>query len=158
MKGFLCVLLIAALCLSMTACIGSLGYEDTNGPDDFTLQSITEQNIIDRDTGTVRVGYSSLSVSHNPGTVISRSCKLFHGVDQVFRDNYPEPTDVSVRVTAIEIKSGNFRLSAIHDGQIIHDFLLTGSNETILFEGLTGEFSIHAAGESASFSFEMEIS
>ena len=69
MKRIFALLLTLALALSLTAC-GSVKIEDTNGPDNFALNTITDQNILNLDLpsggyGTKTSGLLSKTVTHS---------------------------------------------------------------------------------------------
>ena len=57
MKKALCLLAAVLLCFGVSGC-GGEGYEDTNGADDFTLETITDENIINLDVGASGLSYS----------------------------------------------------------------------------------------------------
>ena len=47
MKKLLSCILIGGMCVALSGCGDT--YEDTNGAEDFTLQTITDENIINMD-------------------------------------------------------------------------------------------------------------
>ena len=64
--------------------------EDTNGPDNFALQVITDQNIIKQDMGMV----GGIKIYKDIiGSGITFSSKGFTGVYEVLYDNYVLPSD-----------------------------------------------------------------
>ena len=156
MKKYIFIILCICVCVCLGFAACSKQYEDTNGSDNFTLQSISDQNIINLETGASGLNYTE----ENWAGVISSaeySASNFNGVEQIFLTNYILPSDVEVYIGHMNVKSGNFRLVAICDDEIIHEFALDAFNETIRFEDLTGAFSIHVAGESAKFEFSIEV-
>lgn len=155
MKKALCLLAAVLLCFGVSGC-GGEGYEDTNGADDFTLETITDENIINLDVGASGLSYSE----ENIGDVLSSaeySSKNFNGVEQIFLENYILPSDVQVYIGTMNVTEGNFKLAAVLDGEIIQEFPLDAFNETFTFEDIEGEFSIHVAGESSAFEFYLEV-
>lgn len=154
MKKIASVLLAGVLFLGLTGC-GSQ-YKDTNGSDDFTLQTITDQNIIDLDTGASGLRYSEESID---GVAISAeySAKKFNGVEQIYLTNFIAPSDVSLYIGHMEVTDGNFKLAVLNNDEIIREIPLDAFNETFCFEDLEGSFSIHVAGESAAFSFYLQV-
>ena len=155
MKKALCLLAAVLLCFGVSGC-GGEGYEDTNGADDFTLETITDENIINLDVGASGLSYSE----ENIGDVLSSaeySSKNFNGVEQIFLENYILPSDVQVYIGTMNVTEGNFKLVAVLDGEIIQEFPLDAFNETFTFEDIEGEFSIHVAGENAAFDFYLEV-
>ena len=57
MKKLLCCLFIGCMCFALSGCGGN-SYEDTNGADDYSLQTITNENIINMDVGSSGMSYS----------------------------------------------------------------------------------------------------
>lgn len=57
----------------------------------------------------------------------------------------------------MDVQEGNFRLVLVNNDEIIYEFPLDTFNETFTFEDLSGDFSIMVAGESAKFSFHINI-
>lgn len=155
MKKIASVLLAGLLCLSLGGC--GTEYEDTNGEDNFTLQTITDRNIIDLDTGASGLRYSQDSIDD---TVVSSeySAKNFNGVEQIYLTNFIGSSDATVYIGHMNVKSGNFKLAVINNDEIIQEIPLDAFNDTFYFEDLNGSFSIHVAGESAAFSFYLSVS
>ncbi len=154
MKKLLCLILITTLCLGLTAC--GTKYEDTNGADVYTLQTITDEDIIHLKTGSSGLAYKESTIA-NVIKSTEYSSKNFNGVEELYTTNYILPSTVGVRVDYINVKSGNFRLVAINNDEIIHDFPLDCFSEEFYFENIKGTFSIHAVGESASVEFNFEV-
>lgn len=154
MKKLFSFLFAALLCLHLTAC--GTTYEDTNGADDFTLQTITDENIIQLNTGASGLSYSEESLD---GMLLSSeySAKNFNGVEQIYLTNLLLPSDVYVYIGHMDVQAGNFKLVVINNDQIIHEFPLDTFNQEFLFENLTGSFALHVAGESAAFSFHISV-
>ena len=154
MKKILGLILVISMCLGIVAC--GTEYEDSNGEDNFTLQTITDENIINIDTGASGLSYSEQSVDD---VIFSSeySSKNFNGVEQIYLTNFISPSDVSVYIGHMNVKSGNFKLVVINNDEIIHEFDLDTFAEEFRFENLTGSFSIHVAGESATFEFYIDI-
>ena len=63
----------------------------------------------------------------------------------------------SVYIGHMNVTSGNFKLVAVNNDQIIHEFDLDAFNEDFWFEDLTGSFAIRVAGESAAFEFSIDV-
>lgn len=154
MKKIMSLLLAAAMCFGLAGC-GTV-YEDTNGEDDYTLQTITDENIIALDIGASGLSYSEDSLD---GATISSefSAKSFNGVERIFFANYILPSDVCVYIGTMDVRSGNFKLAVVNDDEIIHEFAPDTFGETFYFEDITGDFSICVAGEDAAFSFFIDV-
>lgn len=154
MKKFLCLILTVLMLLSCAGC-GTI-YEDTNGDDDYSLQTITDENIIQLNVGASGLSYSettldSLSISSGYHS------RNFNGVERIYLADYIFPSDVSVYIGTFSVNKGNFEAVAIHNDQIIQEFTPDSFNQTFIFEDLTGSFSIHLAGESADFDLFIEV-
>lgn len=154
MKKLLCILLTACLCLSLAGC--GTEYEDTNGAENFALQTITDRNIIRLDTGASGLTYTEESL----GDVVfssEYSSGNFNGVEQIYQTNFLLPSDIEVYIGHMNVTGGNFRLVAVNEDEIIFDFPIDSFGETFRFEDLTGAFSVNVAGESAAFEFYIDI-
>lgn len=147
------VLLCSILCFTLCAC--GTTYEDTNGNDDYSLQTITDENIINLDVGSSGLSYEELDL----GVVQSSeySAKNFNGVARLFLTSFLGKSDIYVYVGHLNVKKGNFKLVVINNDEIIYTIPLDTFGEKFLFEDLTGDFSIHVAGESAEFDFHLEV-
>lgn len=154
MKKVVSLMLAAAMCFGLVGC--GTEYEDTNGEDDYTLQTITDENIIALDVGASGLSYSEESLN---GAAYSAeySAKSFNGVERIYFENYILPSDVNVYIGTMNVKSGNFKLAVVNNDEIIHEFALDTFNETFRFEDITGDFSICVAGEDAAFSFYIDV-
>ena len=141
------------VCFSLISC--ATVYDDTNGADNFTLQTITDDNIINRNIGSSGFGYSE---SEAFGITSSEySSKNFNGVEEIFITTYITKSTFSVYIGHLTVRSGNFRLVAVNNDEIIYDFPLDSFGDTIWFEDIKGSFAIRAAGESASFSMYLSV-
>lgn len=89
MKKLLHLFLAGVLCLSLTGC--GEQYEDTNGADDFSLENITDENIINLDLGASGLSYSEV----NLGNVSSSeySSDNFNGVECIHNTNFITSSD-----------------------------------------------------------------
>lgn len=153
MKKIWTLLFVLLLCFSLAGC--SKEYEDTNGDDDFTLQTITDENIIHLETGASNLTYKESKI----GALKSAeySSKNFNGVEQIFLTSFWGKSDVEIYIGHMNVKKGNFKLAVIHNDKIIKEIPLDAFGETYLFEDLDGTFSVHIAGESAAFEFYIDI-
>ena len=153
MKKILSILLICLLCTAMTGC--GTTYEDTNGPDDYSLQTITDENIINLETGASGLGHKESNIAG----IVSQEyySKNFNGAERLYLTNFILPSDIEIYVSYVTVHSGNFRMVVINDDEIIHEFAPDTFNETVRFENLKGSFAIHVAGESADFEMDYDI-
>lgn len=153
MKKIWSTVLIIMMFVMLTAC--GEKYEDTNGADDYSLQTITDDDIIHLSTGASGLTYSE----QNLGGMHSSeySSKNFNGVEQIYLTSFILPSDVYVYIGHMAVESGNFKLAVINNDEIIQEIPLDSFNEEILFEDLTGDFSVHVAGENAAFEFYIDV-
>ena len=153
MKKLLSVLLVACMCLALTGC--GTEYEDTNGEENYTLQTITDEDIIKLSTGASGLSYEE----QNLGGLHSSeySSKNFNGVEQIYLTNFIGKSDVEVYIGHMNVESGNFKLVVINNDEIIQEIPLDSFNESFYFLDLEGNFSVHVAGECAKFDFHIEI-
>ncbi len=152
-KKLLTTIGIVALALfaGVQLLVGTVDHiEDTNGPTDFSLQTITPQQIIDLSTGSV--GGPSISRSILLGSTVEFSAKKFTGVYEILYDNFFLPSDFEINLTGYEIYGGNFQLVVVHNDQIVAT-LEPGLFVDYRLEDVTGYVSLRIVGESASFTF-----
>ena len=148
--------MILAVCLLFVLAGCGTQYEDTNGSDNFALQTITEQNIINLDLGASGLSFTEEEL----GDVVSSSgysAKNFNGVQQLYLTNCLLPSNIEVYIGHMTVTKGNFRLVVVNNDEIIRDIPLDAFNESFYFENITGSFAIHVAGESAAFDFYLDI-
>jgi len=126
--------------------------EDTNGPDNFALQTITDQQIIDMSIGSI--GGPNISRSALTGDTVEFSAEKFTGVNEILYDNFIGESDFWLDLTAYEIYGGNFQLVVVHNDEIVA-VLEPGLFVEYRLEDITGYVSLRIVGESASFSFCM---
>ena len=126
--------------------------EDTNGAENFALQEITDENIINMSIGSV--DGPNISRSTHTGDALEFSAEKFTGVYEILYDNFILSSDFDLDLTAYEIYGGNFKLVVVHNDEIVAT-LEPGTFVEYRLEDVTGTVSLRIAGESASFSFFM---
>ena len=126
--------------------------EDTNGAEDLSLQTITEENIIQLDFGAV--GGPNISRNSLWGDVVEFSAKKYTGVTEIFYDNFIGTSDFEVDLSSFEVTGGNFQMVVVCNGEIVAT-LEPGGMVDYCLEDVTGYVSLRIAGESASYSFSM---
>ena len=125
--------------------------KDTNGADNYSLQSITEQNIIKQDIGSV--GGPTITRNSLFGTV-EFSAEKYTGVTEIIFDDFILTSDFTVSLTAFEVYEGNFQMVVVHNDEIVA-VLEPDTFVDYTLENVKGYVSLRIAGESASFSFCM---
>ncbi len=151
---------LAILAAAMLLCVGLAGcgteYADTNGADDFSLQTISDEEIINLSVGASGLGYSEESIGDSIFST-EYSSKNFNGVEQIFLTNYLLPSDVRVYIGYLNVSSGNLRLVAVNNDEIIKEIPIDSFNEEFVFEDISGSFAINLAGESAEFDLNLRV-
>ena len=126
--------------------------EDTNGADNYALQTITDENIINMDVGSI--GGPEISKNILQGSNVEFSAEKLTGVYEVLYDNFVLPSDFEVNLSAFAVNEGNFKMVVVHDDKIVAT-LEPDLFVDYLLEDVTGTVSLRIAGESASFTFNM---
>ena len=148
MKRFLSALLAVVIVLSLSGCM--ISYEDTNGDADFSLQTITEQDIIQK---TICSKVMSSTVTADNRTVCK--AKTMSGVEALFEKRMKnESLDI---VVSCQITKGNARLVLTLDDKIVHDFALNEENQRFTLDNVTGRISLKLAGESTGYAVSYEL-
>ena len=126
--------------------------EDTNGADNYALQTITDENIIRMDIGAT--GGPTISRSSLLGDTVEFSAEQYTGVSEILYDNFIGTSDFEVNLTAFQVYGGNCQLVVVHDDRIAA-ILEPGTFVQYRLEDITGYVSLRIVGESASFTFSM---
>lgn len=132
--------------------------EDTNGPDDYSLTTITDEQIIGGELGALNPVSVSSSEFDLGGVTVSSAVQFkssdFSGVYEILYNNYILPSDFVLNLTSFTVDSGNFKMVVIHDDEIVAT-LEPGEFVEYCLEDVTGTVSLRIAGESASYCFYM---
>lgn len=134
--------------------------EDTNGADNYSLQTITEQDVIEQKMGargTVREVEFPIEIA---GVTISDGIRYssdkFTGVSMLYNTTLMKGSDIYVSLAELQIKEGNFAFYVVFDGEVVGQ---AEPSENALAEfrldnvEKTGTLEYVIAGESASFEF-----
>ena len=141
------ILLLSAMLLS--SCKLFTKYEDTNGDDDYTLQSITEEMIIKDNHYLKQLAILTTNTSDGI-TVLEYSADVFDGVEELHCFNHQ---NVSI-IVDINVEKGNARLVITDGKSIIHDFNI--NQELQSFEISNDKrYYLKIAGESAKYSLKV---
>ena len=125
--------------------------EDTNGPDNYALAVITDEDIVKQEMGALNVGLSKDALA----TGVTCSSSKFTGVYRVFQTNFLFNSDFRMDLLNFHVNGGNFRMCLVNNGKIIAEVEPGMATETILHD-LNGSFELVIAGESADFTFYMD--
>lgn len=142
----LCLALVLTVCLS--AC-GSAKIEDTNGADNFSLNTITDQNILKCDLPST--GYT-VTTSGLLSKKVEISAKSFSGVKEVLWTNMIAG-DFVLDLLEFNLTGGNFRMVLVNEGKIVAE--IAPGTTHIELKNAKGTVALCIAGESAAFSFSM---
>lgn len=126
--------------------------EDTNGADNFTLQTITDDNIINLDTGALNLKESTDAISNTT----TYSSDKFTGVAEIYGINL-SGNRFDITINHARVDSGNFRIVLLEDDRIVHEFKLNELSQSFTLENPSGYISLRIAGESADFLFDYTL-
>ena len=126
--------------------------EDTNGTENYSLQTITDSNIIKRDIGAMGLKTSSDSISN----VTTYSSNKFTGVEEIYGSNILG-NRFEITVNHARVDSGNFKIVLLEDDKIVHEFELNELTQTYVLENPNGYISLRIAGESADFKLDYYV-
>ena len=150
-SAILTVLMLFGIMLGGVGCGITEHIEDTNGPDNYSLATITDENIINLDMGAMGLGRSTGIL--NDG--VTFKSKRFSGVERIMLTNYILPSDLDIQLAGFYVNSGNLRLVVVNNDEIIAD-IEPGLFPECRIIGLTGTVSLIIAGESADFEFTVD--
>ncbi|MCH5163754.1 MAG: hypothetical protein J1F36_01920 [Clostridiales bacterium] len=142
---FIAVTIVCAL-IAITCC-GCGHIKDTNGDDDFSLVTLSEQQIIKGNSSV-----SSVSASNQWNNKYNLKVSKFSGVKELKKITLKSGTQKIT--TDVNVSAGNFRMVLISGGQIVYDFDINGTSSATISEGT---YIIKIAGESASFNLSFSI-
>lgn len=141
--------LFLAVALLLSGC-GSLSHiPDTNGTEDFSLCSITQEELIAKSTHVLQ--QNTVTASSN-GRVSFRTRKL-SGIAEIYRFTNWEAGDCVFTVSSA-LTEGNLKLYFYSDGKILCD-VPVGQTVTVTLPGVEGPCALRAVGESTAFSVEV---
>lgn len=132
--------LFLLLCL-LCACGLFLSYEDTNGDDNYELQTITEEMIID---GSKYSSVNSFETTVNNKTKVT--IKKFNGVKTLKTFNKGSYT-INLN---FEVTKGNAKLVLCDNDKIIYEFIINADNQTYIIDAESRVY-LKIAGESCAF-------
>ena len=130
--------------------------EDINGPTNYSLNTITRNEVIKHDMGYKGLAFKTTDfrVSGVQFGGIEFSSKKYSGTEELFYADYFLPSDFTLQVYNFEIKEGNLELVVVNNGEIIAK-VEPGMDGYVHVPNVKGYTSVVLAGESANFKFEM---
>ena len=126
--------------------------EDTNGAENYKLQSITDSNIINRDIGAKGL----TEVKNNITNTVEYKSDKFTGVSEIYSTNIIA-NRMDITMTNLHIQSGNFKAVVVYNDKIVHEFKNNEMMETFTLEKPNGYVAIRVAGESADFYLTYDV-
>ena len=124
--------------------------EDTNGADDYSLQSISDSRLVKSGVSYSAIGMKEIGGEKERSISISK----FSGVYELSYINVKNHK-LTINMES-NISEGNFRIVLVGDGEIISDFRINDTDKLVI-ENLSGKYSLRIAGESAKFSLVYNI-
>ena len=125
--------------------------EDTNGADNYDLQVITDQNIINKDIGAL-----NFKTVDMPMTLTDYKSNKFTGVAEIFLTNvWANRFDITVY--NLWVDSGNFKAVLVHNDEIVHEFTNNELTQTYTLKNPSGTVALRIAGESADFTLSYDL-
>ncbi len=126
--------------------------EDTNGDDNYTLQQITDFNIIKMDMGALNLVESDELFNNLP----TFKSNKYTGVSEIYMSNLiANRFDITLYNTTVT--KGNFKIVLVYNDEIVHEFKLNELMQTYTLEDVKGTVSLRIAGESADFKFSYDL-
>lgn len=154
-KSVLAVIVILIVCAIVAVFIFKSSpehIEDTNGADNFALQTITDEDIVSLKMGARGISEHTDSITN---TTTYKSSK-FTGVYEVFREGLIT-NRFEITVNHAHVSSGNFKMVLVVNDEIVHEFKLNELMQTFEVKDIKGDVSLIIAGESADFMFDYMI-
>ena len=128
--------------------------EDTNGPDDYTLATLTDADLLADERSCTSYSTSTGRISLPGGWELSDgikfSSKEFSGVTDLMWVDYILPSDFYLELSRFQVEGGNFRMVVVNNDEIIAD-IQPGEDQIIRIDDITGSTCLRIAGESAAF-------
>ena len=149
MKRVVCWMLAILFACVLTGC-GADMYADTNGAGDFSLQTLTDHDILH-----VRRCVRVMSSTKRFGNKTVCKTKTMSGVTDLYK-GYLRGEDFQITVSS-EFTKGNARLMLVLEDAILHDFALSGEGQTFRIPAAKGRVYLRVAGESTGYRVEYRI-
>ena len=139
-KAILSILALALAAMTLFASCSAAQIKDTNGDEDYTLQTLTEKDLIKS-----RSSVSKVSVSNTSGGVTVVKIDEISGVSEFKRFRGGSYTiTVSYKLSA-----GNARLALCTSDKVLHEFQPNENDQTYTFDCDGSSVWLKGAFESA---------
>ena len=150
MKRYWIIGLILAMCLGLVAC-GQI--EDTNGEQDYSLATITEEQLVKGTNSSSKVGFLHTQINNSHTFKVNK----FSGVEAIESVRATESTKSITFLVESTRNSGNLYVYVRCDGQIVGDFEIGARDDLVLENPAPGKYELCVAGESASYELSVTI-
>jgi hypothetical protein len=151
MNKKIAILFISLLLCAVFLC-SCVHIADTNGEEDYSLGTLTEDDIINSNDfqamGSLKEGIQ--------GGVTRYTAKRLSGVYTVGNVYSKNSSCLTIRST-VTLESGNVRICLVQNGEIVCD-IPVGENMETKIENPSGKYQLRVAGESASLVMEYSVS
>lgn len=152
LTGMLVVVFLVVFAIMMLSGNKIEHIEDMNGPDIYSLTTITDSNIINRDVGAKGFSKTESSLSD----LVEYKSKKFTGVEEIYSTNVMA-NRMDITMTNLQVHSGNLKVVVVYNDQIVHEFKVNEMGETFTLEKPKGNVSVRVAGESADFYLTYDV-
>lgn len=143
------VLAAALLLLPLCSCSNMQHIEDTNGAEDTSLCTLTEEELVSPHPHYIMQG----SKLNQKSGAISFATRKMSGV--MILDKFTVKAGETYEFTgAVTVNSGNVRIYVICDGKIVLD-IPTEFFNSLPLSGVEGKCELRVAAESANFSLDI---
>ena len=150
MKRFWIFGLILAMCLGLVAC-GQI--EDTNGEQDYSLATITEEQLVKGTNSSSKVGFLHTQINDSHTFKVNK----FSGVEAIESVRATESTKSITFLVESTRNSGNLYVYVRCDGQIVGEFEIGAKDDLVIENPAPGKYELCVAGESASYELSVTI-
>ncbi len=146
-KHFYLLIVMVVLLFSLCSC---KHIEDTNGPDDYHLTTITDEKICSNNSSVIKVGSSESTLGDSGYFKVNK----MSGVENL-RTIKVNNQNVEI-ILSSEVYEGNVRIVLINNKEIINDFELNVS-QRINLDNVSGVYYLKVAAESGNFKINYTV-
>lgn len=150
MKRYWIFGLILVICLGLVAC-GQI--EDTNGEQDYSLATITEEQLVKGTNSSSKVGFLHTQINDSHTFKVNK----FSGVEAIESVRATESTKSIIFLVESTRKSGNLFVYVRCDSQIVGEFEIGARDDLVIENPAPGKYELCVAGESASYELSVTI-
>ena len=138
------------MCLGLVAC-GQI--EDTNGEQDYSLATITEEQLVKGTNSSSKVGFLHTQINDSHTFKVNK----FSGVEAIESVRATENTKSITFLVESTRNSGNLYVYVRCNGQIVGDFEIGARDDLVIENPAPCKYELCVAGESASYELSVTI-